>query len=410
MSAPLVNRVSKATAEFENSIFPHRGYLKSALEGASIVSFAVDRWTDVPRCRHHVMSRLARYNRVLFTSSPWYLRDVFRDSADGGALTRISDTLHTYRPPRWLPYTYRFPRVDRLSRHLRSQAMTRILDRLGMKRPVLYIWHPSFAEVIREIDGARAVVYHCYDEYAAFTGADRAKVEDDEAELLASADLVLTVSEGLHERKRAVNANTHLVRNGVDYDLFATAQDPELPVAADVRDLPHPIIGCVTRIVPDYFDAALLEEVFRRRPDWTFVVVGPACAQSPALSALASLPNVHLVGRRALSALPSYLKAFDACLIPYVLTENKQLADPLKAYEYMAAGKPVVSKPLAALEPFGELITFANTADEWIEGIAEAIHDRSPERVAHRQRMASQNTWDERVERISQLIAQVSAG
>jgi glycosyltransferase involved in cell wall biosynthesis len=380
----------------------------SALEGASIVSFAVDRWTDVPRCRHHVMSTLARRNRVLFTSSPWYLRDVLRGGSDDGALTRIHDTLHTYTPPRWLPYTYRFPRADRLSRQLRSRAMTRILDRLGMERPVLYIWHPSFAAAIGEVVDARAVVYHCYDEYAAFTGVDRAQVADDEARVLARADLVLTVSEGLYARKRVFNANTHLVRNGVDYDLFATAQDPALAVAADVRDLPRPVIGCVTRIVPDYFDAELLEEVFRRRPEWSFVVVGPRCAHSSALSRLESLPNVRLLGRRDLSVLPSYLKAFDACLIPYVLTENKQLADPLKAYEYLAAGKPVISKPLTALEAFGDVISFATTADEWIEAIHEALHDHSPERVARRQMLASQNTWDERVERISRLIADVA--
>jgi len=409
MSAAPLNHVSPATAEFGNSIFPYPGYLKSALEGASIVSFAVDRWTDVPRCRHHVMSRLARRNHVLFTSSPWYLRDVFRRGADGSALTRVNDTLHTYTPPRWLPYTYRFPRADRLSRQLRSRAMTRILGRLGMERPVLYIWHPSFADAIRQVADVRAVVYHCYDEYAAFTGADRAKVEADEVELLRSADLVLTVSEGLYEKKRVCNANTHLVRNGVDYELFATAQDPALPVAPELRDLPRPIVGCVTRIVPEYFDAELLEEVFRRRPDWTFVVVGPVCAQSAALSALMSLPNVHLMGRRDFSELPSFLKAFDACLIPYVLTTNKQVADPLKAYEYMAAGKPIVSKPLVALQPFGDAITFATTPDEWIEGIAEAVHDHPPERIALRQTIASRNTWDERVERISQLIAEASA-
>lgn len=384
-------------------------YGERTLEGASIVSFAVDQWADVPRCRHHVMSRLARRNRVLFTSSPWYLRDVLRGGDTDGPLTRVSDTLHTYRPPRWLPYSYRFPRADRLSRYMRTRAIARILNRLGMERPILYIWHPSFADAIRQVADVRAVVYHCYDEYAAFTGADRARVEADEVELLRSADLVLTVSEGLYEKKRAFNANTHLVRNGVDYELFATAQDPALPVAADLRDLPRPIVGCVTRIVPEYFDAELLEEVFRRRPDWTFVVVGPVSAQSAALSALMSLPNVHLIGRRDFSELPSYLKAFDACLIPYVLTTNKQVADPLKAYEYMAAGKPIVSKPLVALQPFGDAITFATTPDEWIDGIGEAVHDHAPERIARRQTIGSQNTWDERVERISQLIAEASA-
>ena len=351
------------------------------------------------------MSRLARRNRVLFTSSPWYLRDVFRrDGGGGAALTRITPNLHTYTPPRWLPYTYRFPRADRVSRRLRTFAMERVLEHLAMDEPILYIWHPSFVDAIGQLD-ASAVVYHCYDEYSAFAGVDRGRVADDEARLLTSADLVLTVSAGLCERKRKLNANTHLVRNGVDYDLFATAQDSDLPMASDLRDLPRPIIGCVTRIVPEYFDAALLREVFTRRPDWSFVVVGPECAASDALSSLKALPNVHFVGRRDLAALPSYLKAFDVCLIPYVLTENKQLADPLKVYEYLAAGKPVVSKPLDALASFADVVSCATTADEWIDAIGAALCDHAPDRVARRQAIASQNTWDARIAQISTLIA-----
>ena len=385
------------------------------LEGASILSFAVDQWTDVPRCRHHVLSRLAVRNRVLFTSSPWYVRDVLRRGrARAPALMRISDNLHTYTPPRWLPYTYRFPRVDGVMRKLRAVAIEHVLDRLAMARPILYIWHPSFADVIGQFD-VRAVVYHCYDEYAAFAGADRSRVAEDEARILAAADVVVTVSEALYARKRAFNANTHLVRNGVDYALFASAQNPSLDLPVEVRDLPRPVIGCVTRIVPESFDAELLHDVFSRRPEWSFVVVGPECATSSpesqaALSALKKLPNVHLLGRRGLTELPSYLKAFDACLIPYVLTGSKGLGDPLKVYEYLAAGKPIVSKPLAALAPFGDLVSAASTADEWIEAIEHAVHDHSPERVAQRQAIARQNTWDDRVERIARLIAAASMG
>jgi hypothetical protein len=72
----------------------------------------------------------------------------------------------------------------------------------------------------------------------------------------------------------APNPNTHLVRNGVDYPLFASARDRATPVAAELAGLRPPIVGCVTRIVPDYFDAVLLREIFSRRPDWSFVVVG----------------------------------------------------------------------------------------------------------------------------------------
>jgi hypothetical protein len=212
---------------------------------------------------------------VLFTTPPCYARDVFGPDAGGaGRVTRVHDTLHTFAPPRWLPYTYRFPRLDRVSLGARARLLRRVMDRLSMQRPVLYIWHPSFADVIGRF-GERLVVYHCYDEYAAFTGSDRARVDEQEARVLERADLVLTVSEGLYAKKRQRNANTHLVRNGVDYPLFSTSRERAMPVASEIAALRRPVIGCVTRIVPDYFDAALLHDVFARRPDWSFVVVGP---------------------------------------------------------------------------------------------------------------------------------------
>jgi glycosyltransferase involved in cell wall biosynthesis len=377
----------------------------AALEGASIISFAVDRWTDVPRCRHHVMARLARRNRVLFTSSPWHVRDVLRRGVDEAAgLNRISDSFSTYSPPRWLPYSYRFPRLNRCSLEARCRLLAQTAHGVGMDRPILYVWHPSFSEVIGHLD-ERLVVYHCYDEYSAFSGSDRTQVEEAEARLLEAADVVLTVSEGLYTRKRVRNPNTHLVRNGVDYPLFAAAQDPGLAIAEELREMRRPIIGCVTRIVPEYFDAALLRTVFAARPDWSFVVVGPECSVSPALSELKALPNVHVLGRRQLVDLPSYLKAFDACLIPYVLTENKRLADPLKLYEYLAAGKPVVSKPIPGIAGFGNVVAVASGASDWIDAIDEAVRNDSPDRIARRQAVARQNTWDDRVEVISSLIA-----
>jgi glycosyltransferase involved in cell wall biosynthesis len=400
------------TLELGETVEPYRkvpNHFQPPLAGASIVSFAVDRWTDVPRCRHHVMSRLARTNRVLFTTAPWYVRDVLGPGDDGeGRVTRCHDTLHTYAPPRWLPCTYRFPRLDKLSLGARAVLLRRVMGRLSMRQPILYIWHPSFADVIGQF-GEQLVVYHCYDEYAAFTGSDRVRVAEQEARVLDAADIVLTVSEGLFEKKRARNPNTHLVRNGVDYPLFASARDRATPVAAELAGLRRPIVGCVTRIVPDYFDAVLLHEIFSRRPDWSFVVVGPECAGSKALTALKALPNVHLVGRRDLSALPSYLKGFDACLIPYVLTENKLLADPLKLYEYLAAGKPVVSKPLPGLASFSNVVSFATTAGEWIDAIDTAIRHDSDQAVARRQQIAQQHTWDMRVDAIGRLITSALA-
>jgi glycosyltransferase involved in cell wall biosynthesis len=107
--------------------------------------------------------------------------------------------------------------------------------------------------------------------------------------------------------------------------------------------------------------------------------------------------------------LPSYLKAMDVCTIPYRLTGNTQLADPLKLYEYLAAGKPIVSVPRAFADDVRPFVRTGADADEWVGAIEESLALDSPERQAARQAVAHDNTWDQRIGQISQLIRRALA-
>ncbi len=384
----------------------------SLLNGLAILSFARDFWTDVPRCRHHVLSRLAEFSRVLFVSPPTtHLRDAAHKLRHGGltdrGLTQVSPGLFTFVPPAWLPYSYR-PSLNRMLEGLRVSYIRRLLDRLEMHRPILYVWHPAYIDLVERFD-APLVVYHCYDEYSAFRGANREQLEAQEARLLRRADLVFTVSPGLRERRVEANPNTFVVRNGVDANHFATALDPETVVPPDLAHIRRPIIGCLSRIVPEYFDAGLLRQVFLARPDWSLVVIGPENTEvvsgGDELTALKSQPNVHFIGRRPFESLPAYLKGMDVCVMPYRVTRNIQLGDSLKMYEYLAAGKPIVSVPLdfaAEVRPF---VRAARDADEWIAAIEEALAHETLEVRAARRAIARENTWDQRVDQISHLIA-----
>jgi glycosyltransferase involved in cell wall biosynthesis len=269
------------------------------------------------------------------------------------------------------------------------------------------VWHPAFIDIVERFE-ASLVVYHCYDEYAAFRGANREQLEAQEARLLRRADLVFTVSPGLRERRVGLNPRTFVVRNGVDADYFGKALASETVVAPDIASIPRPIVGCVTRVVPEYFDAGLLREVFRKRPGWSLVVIGP---ESPAhvsggqdLSELKAQPNVHFLGPRPFQSLPAHLKAMDVCAIPYRLTGNTRLADPLKMYEYLAAGKPIVSVPLGFADDVQPFVRTARDADEWIVAIEEALTLDSPDLRGARQAVAHNNTWDQRVEQISHFV------
>src|SRR5215472_13622726 len=134
----------------------------------SILSFSLERWNSVWRSRHHIMAQFARSNKVLFASSPFYIREALRGfwgkTEESSGVSRVSDNLYTYIPPRWLPVNYRYPSLEKRVQQSRRKHLRGVLSQLGMICPILYIWHPSFLDMVGCFDEA-LVVYHCYDEY-----------------------------------------------------------------------------------------------------------------------------------------------------------------------------------------------------------------------------------------------------
>lgn len=385
----------------------------SRSEATPILAFAKDRWNGNWFNRQHLLSRISRKHPVLYVSEPFHIRQALQDLTKGewGAtgLHKVSETVHEYIPPRWLPFNHRSDLTNRVVVEGRVMQIRAALRRLRIRNPILYIWDPEFAGMIGRFD-ERLVVYHCYDEHVDFPGttpAERRTIMAQEEYILSRADIVFAVSRSIYDRKRAFNKNAFIVPNAADYDLFATAQDPATRIPEDVIRIPGPIVGCVTRIVDQYFHVPLMREVFTRRPDWSLVVVGPiiepqgdnarANEQRTQLNALKQLPNVHLIGRREQKELPGYLKAFDVCAMAYPLIENVMHSEsPLKMYEYLAAGKPVVSTPLPLISHLGHVINFARDADEWIKEIETILRDDANEKVDERQKIAQLNTWDSR--------------
>jgi glycosyltransferase involved in cell wall biosynthesis len=155
-------------------------------------------------------------------------------------------------------------------------------------------------------------------------------------------------------------------------------------------------------------DVDLIEHLATRRPDWSLALVGLVKGDAP-LARLQALPNVHVLGFKPMEQLPGYLKRMDVCLVPYALNEYTHHIFPLKLYDYMAAGKPIVASDMAELrEDDGNGYTIAHSPDEFISAIEKAMDEDTPERAAARRELARQNTWDHRVEELSDVIA--SAG
>jgi glycosyltransferase involved in cell wall biosynthesis len=293
--------------------------------------------------------------------------------------------------------------VREANRRLLPRLVGRAVRRLGMHEPILWAYVPQAEVLVEELEPS-LVVYHCVDDIASQAGIDAASFRAAEARFAKRADLVLASAPELARRMRALNPHVLDAPNVADTELFASALD-DGPRDAAMAALPQPRIVFTGAIVTTKLDLELLVALARMRPAWSFALVGPVGPGDPRadVSRLAAEPNVHLLGARAYSDLPAVLRAADAGLIPYARNPLTASIFPMKVYEYLAAGLPVVATPLPALAGVAGVATAADPAGV-ASALEEALAQDGPERRAERSRAAASHSWERRLEEIAAAI------
>jgi glycosyltransferase involved in cell wall biosynthesis len=222
---------------------------------------------------------------------------------------------------------------------------------------------------------------------------------------VASADVVFVTSLELLDRHKAINLNTHYLPNVCDYEHFARARDDGLAEPADISSIPPPRIGFVGAVSSYKLDLNLIREIATERSHWSFVFVGEIGEGDPwtNLETLRGLPNVHFMGGRPYADLPAYLKSFDVAILPSALNDYTKAMFPMKFFEYLAAGLPVVSTPLPALAGYESVATFCGDSASFTEAIERNLRDPDAN-VSGRQKAARENTYAGRTRRMLDIL------
>ncbi|MBI1826602.1 MAG: glycosyltransferase [Planctomycetes bacterium] len=366
-------------------------------------------WDYDPTSKHHVMRCLSRTNNVLWVNYHGTRKPSFNEHDWHGAVQtlkrvthgvqRISDSMAQFTPI-VIPGA-KSCLARKIHEALLIAQIRRAVRNLGAAgKRTTQVW--TFAPDTPFLKGRlneECFVYYCTDDHRRFAGFDADRIAAQENELIDRADVMVACSEPLYKAHSIRRNDILLLRHGVDFEHFAAAWKTQLPIPYEMANIARPVVGFFG-LIHHWIDVELIARVAAMRPNFSFLLLGDCKVD---VSHLQRLPNVHLLGRRDYSVLPAYCARFDAAMLPFTQSAMTISINPVKMYEYLAAGLPVVSTPLPESKRFPEAIHIAETPVAFATACdaAVAIGRSDAKQISSR---VQNDTWSTRVEQLSEYV------
>ncbi|HEX8916669.1 MAG TPA: glycosyltransferase [Humisphaera sp.] len=366
-------------------------------------------WTN----KQYVAEQLAALgHRVLYVES----QGLRAPKASTRDLKRIAARLRRgSAPPRrvrenlwvWSPLVVplqSFRAVRALNRGLLKLGVSLWSRVLRLQPTVIWTYSPMTTELY-DVDRYDQLVYHAVDDIKAQPGMPASTIAAAEGRLSRRADTIFVTAPNLLEVHRRTNPNTHYFSNVCDFRHFNRAMAAETEVPTDLARLPGPRVGFVGAVSAYKLDFPLIRAVAAARPGWSFAFIGSVGEGDYAtdVSAFADLPNVHFLGGRPYRALPGYLKGIDVAILPNRHNDYTRSMFPMKFFEYLAAGRPVVSTKLPALAEFGHVADLCDGPDEFLAAVDRAVLGKSAP-LAARLAAARERTYEARTAKMLEVL------
>ncbi len=367
-------------------------------------------WTN----KQHVAATLAQMgHRVLYVDSMGLRKPAATTSDLFRILRRLSKFIQGAQAKRsnvWVLSPFSIPLqniefIRRMNSILLKWHLRWSVWRLGFHDPVLWTYSPLSADIMSALPG-RVRIYHCVDEIKVQPGMPAGLIEKEEKKLLALVDHVFVTSPELLTRKSVFHSQVHFLPNVADFEHFNQAMAFDLPCPSDLQSVSKPMIGFIGAISGYKLDFALIRQMVASRPQYEFIFIGKIGEGDPwtDIQSLHDWANLHFIGPKAYSELPAYLHQFSACLLPCAINEYTRNMFPMKFFEYLAAGRPVVTTPLPALASYGELCYTAATADEFAVCLDRIIQCPDVDKVQRGVAEAKRNTYLARTQTMLDMI------
>ncbi len=377
-----------------------------------LVFVSMENWDNVWRRNQFVCAELAtRYpaSQILFVGLTRNVSHCIRKGRWKEITRAITYTAPGFRnitithPLKFFPDTLAVGRA--INRSSFCLHVSREAKRLGLKKPLLWLNPHSAVHLVGKLDES-AVVYDVTDDWTSLTQAQwlQELIRQQDRELCQRADAVIVCSERLLEMKSKLSDKVSLIPNGVNATHYAAVLDDKGPLPALAAAWKRPVLGYTGSVHPDRVDVKLVRELAQQ---WngSVVLIGPDFLRPEDIAQLV-LSNIHRVGPVAHSELPQYMRAFDACIVPHKMTPFTESLNPLKLWEYLAAGKPIVSTDVAGFRDFPSLVRLARTTEQFVAACRDALTE-SGDLAQLRRAAVEKHSWEARVDDIEKVLGSV---
>lgn len=371
----------------------HWRSLPAAQEGESVVILAIIPWEFRKQRPQHLAEEWAAQGKRVWYVQPGFVHNHLIDARGRPKVRTLPNGVHVVQLPvqrKIDPYTEQLTDTERLRV---CEALASVLTQAQATNVSLIVQHPFWAHIAATLP--YACVYDWMDDHGGFLHRS-ASVHHDHIRLLRQASSVVVSSQALHDQAQTeTNKPLFLVPNACDPRHFYRASQPKTA----------PITVGYFGALAHWFDPRPVAALAKAHPDWRILLIGEVT--DPAVDRLRAYPNVVLQGEVPYARLPALATEFHVGIIPFRSNRLTHATSPVKFYEMMALGIPVVALNVPELRPYHPtLVTLTSANRAFVQAVTAAV-DSLPNKKAQQQRQAFalQETWSHRAKDFTPALA-----
>lgn len=376
-----------------------------------IVCISTSNYFPVPTRKQNVMNRLSNAE-IIYIDPPVSLIAPLKDRSALPGITafrkpgrKVRDNLTVYAAPPVIPFFNKIRFINRINQMLTAGYIRKLIKKHGFEKPYLWCYSPTSCDLVGRIPNS-GVIYDCVDRHSAYKGMINPGVVDNmEKELAGGAKQVFCTAQGLYETLIRYNKNTELIPNGAAYEIFSLTASQNKIEDEDIDKGKKPVFGFVG-MLQECIDYDCLMKLAEAYPEGEIVLIGRALPGVD-LSGLKKYPNIRFAGLIPQNELPEHIRKFDVCLNIFREGRLSKDVSPLKFYEYLATGKPIVStrEPLQVAD-YADVIYIGENAEDFVVKCGEALNESDPSKAKRRMEYGKLCSWDERVKQMEETLAE----